>query len=98
MENGTSFANKRVDCVGCYRWLIDNVITNYKTLDERVQRDMADYAIQVQKDKEEWRSRVGAKNSAEFSDDGLPRNGNPFQPIDQLIVCSRFLRFLSFSY
>lgn len=47
---------------------------------------MADFAILVQKDKEEWKSRAEANSETEYKENPDLRNGNPFQPIDQIVV------------
>lgn len=67
------------------RWLIDNIIENYKILNERVEEDMADYAILIQKDRDEWKRRTESNNH-QIENDAIIANGNPFQPINTLIV------------
>lgn len=47
---------------------------------------MTDFAILVQKDKEEWKSRVEANSEMEYRENPDLKNGNPFQPIDQIVV------------
>lgn len=69
-----------------FRWLVDNIIQNHNVLDRRVQRDMTDFAILVQKDKEEWKSRVEANSEMEYRENPDLKNGNPFQPIDQIVT------------
>lgn len=72
--------------------MIDNIIENYKTLNERVQYDMKNYALFVEKDREEWRRRIEAKEKAEPQpDEGPVINGNPFKPIDAIVVRQKCL-------
>lgn len=64
---------------------MDNIIRNYKIINERVEQDMANYALLVEKNREEWRNKMKARadSPAEIP---VVKNGNPFKPINSVVV------------
>lgn len=53
---------------------------------------MSNYALLVQKDREEWKKRVESNENENVEEDVVSiKNGNPFKPIDTLIVNLIFL-------
>ncbi|XP_065221297.1 ADP-ribosylation factor-like protein 13B [Planococcus citri] len=69
-----------------YKWLIDIIIENYNVINDRVQVDMANYALLIQQDRDEWKKRVeSSEDKINPEDEPVLKNGNPFVPIDSLI-------------
>lgn len=68
-----------------FRWLMDNIIRNYEIINERVQLDMANYALLVEKNRDEWRSKMESRAD---SPEEIPvvENGDPFKPISSVVV------------
>lgn len=61
-------------------------MANYPSLNERVQRDMAEFALKVQRDRNEWKARIAAKDDVNALEEVSVENGNPFHPIKEVIV------------
>lgn len=64
---------------------MDNIIRDYKIINERVLQDMANYSVLVEKNREEWRNKMKARADSPAA---IPaeENGNPFQPIGSVVV------------
>lgn len=63
---------------------MDNIIRNHKTVNERVQQDMANNALLIEKNREEWRNRM--KLESDSPEMTVAENGNPFKPINSIVV------------
>lgn len=64
---------------------MDSIIRDYKIINERVEQDMANYALLVEKSREEWRNKMKARADSPAEMPAI-ENGNPFQPIDSVVV------------